>query len=476
METFDFAILGAYLVLLGGMTWYLRRTGTGSADFFLAGRSMGALPIGISVMVTTFSAVNYLALPGEVSSHGLYVIASFPAFFLAAWPVAKYWIPLFHKLGVVSVYSFLEERFGLGVRLLCSGIFLAWRLFWMAVALYASCRIMSLITNIDFYMLLLVCGIGAAAYSAIGGMKAVIWTDALQFCVLFGSIAMGIAISCGGTGFWEMLSATGQLRPFHPIDWKYISPNPFERITLWSGLLGTFVSFLTRFGGDQMVMQRYLAAKSPEAAKRGLWINAAASTISMSMLALFGLALAVFARKNGLSSSMPPAKIISAMAECFPPGAAGLLAAGLLAATMSSIDSGLNSCSAALTVDFQERLKWKKIHPGLLTCLFAAPVIASAGIILPAMHSSQSLFAILNKSVNAMGTPLLMVMLCALFWKNVRPGAVFHGTISGMIITIASGILIKGIALHYYAVISLLASFTCTAAINTALRIIQKKQ
>jgi len=280
LYTADLAVLGAYLVLLCAITWHFRKQPEDHAGFFLAGRSVGAFPAGLSVMVTTFSAVNYLALPCEVASYGLYVLASLPAFFLAAWPITRYWMPFFQKIRAVSVYAFLEERFGLRVRILCSGLFLIWRLFWMAVTLYASCRIMSLLTGLDFLLLLLLSGIAAAIYSAVGGMRAVIWTDVMQFCVLFGSIVLGVILAWRGPDLLPVLQEAGKLKPFRPADWSFLSVDPQERITLWSGLIGTSVVFLTRFGADQMVMQRYLSAKDLRSARRSLWINAAASTVS----------------------------------------------------------------------------------------------------------------------------------------------------------------------------------------------------
>ena len=154
MQTIDYIILAIYIAVLCVISWIFRRVKKDSQDFFLAGRSLGMIPIGLSVMVTSFSAVNYLAMPGEIASQGLYMLASLPAFFLAAWPVAKYWMPRFLEMRPVSVYAFLEERFDGKVRLLCAVLFLAWRLFWMAVALYASCKIMHLLTGMGLLWLL----------------------------------------------------------------------------------------------------------------------------------------------------------------------------------------------------------------------------------------------------------------------------------------------------------------------------------
>ena len=101
----DYAVLLIYLLILLGIGWFFRSAGRDGTSFFLAGRSMGYFPIGLSVMVTTFSALNYLAFPGEVYGHGLYVLVSLPVFFLAAVPVVLIWMPFFHRMKLVSVYE-----------------------------------------------------------------------------------------------------------------------------------------------------------------------------------------------------------------------------------------------------------------------------------------------------------------------------------------------------------------------------------
>jgi Na+/proline symporter len=182
----------SYLIVVLGLGYFARCSGKGKSEFFLAGRSMSWFPIGLSVMVTIFSAVNYLAMPSEVFGYGLYVIAALPVFFLVAFPVTKIWMPFFHDMQLTSAYEYLEKRFDTKVRILGSVMFLFWRLFWMATALYAAGKVMGLITQINPAYLIIVCGLIATVYTTFGGIKAVMWTDVLQFFVLFGGIALGL--------------------------------------------------------------------------------------------------------------------------------------------------------------------------------------------------------------------------------------------------------------------------------------------
>lgn len=125
---------------------------------------------------------------------------------------------------------------------------------------------------------------------------------------------------------------------------------------------------------------------------------------------------------------------------------------------MSSIDSGLNSCSTSIIIDFQERFGLHKLSPKILTLILAVPIMASAAFLLPELNRDQTLFELISKSVNVIGTPLLAVMLCALFSKKVHREAVFYGTAAGIVLTLPITIFVKHIALHYYALLSLLAT------------------
>ena len=136
MNTADYAVLIIYLAGILALGLRFRMRGGTDGDFFLAGRRMGWFPIGLSVMVTVFSAINYVVLPNEVFGYGLYVIVAFPVFLLAAWPITKIWMPFFHSMELTSAYEYLERRFDGRVRSLASGIFILWRLFWMAMIAY----------------------------------------------------------------------------------------------------------------------------------------------------------------------------------------------------------------------------------------------------------------------------------------------------------------------------------------------------
>ena len=456
MGVTGYAVLLIYLLVLLGIGWRFRSAGKDETSFFLAGRSMGYFPVGLSVMVTTFSALNYLAFPGEVYQHGLYVLVSLPVFFLAAVPIAQIWMPFFHRMKIVSVYEYFEKRFDWRVRALASGLFVCWRLFWMAAALFASAQIMSRLTGFPLTAAILAGGVIAAVYTALGGMKAVMWTDVLQFFVLFGAIVLCVC-SCGFGAVFRIAAGEHRLIPWYPFDASFFSFDPRIRITFWSGLLGTFVMFLSRYGADQMVMQRYFSARDLRSARRGLWLNGIVSVLALGLLAVFGLSLYV---TEVLRSAEPGAvpdfmSAMTSMLRRLPPGMSGLVAAGLFAATMSSIDSGLNSCCAAYLTDFHAHFSGRKISVRGLTLAVGMLVTLLALTLIPLTARNHSLFAVINKFINALGSPLLAMMLLAMFSRKVNAEGMLLGGTAGFAASLAVSLTVHDLALHYYAVASL---------------------
>ena len=484
METLDIVILVIYLMLVLGIGWHAGRR-RGTEEYFLAGRSMGWLPVGLSIMVTSFSAINYAAIPTEVFSHGLSVTASFMVFFIVAWPISKIWMPYFHGMGLTSVYEFLERRFDWRVRTLASGLFIMWRFFWMATALYASAKIMSVITGWNLWILVLICGVVATAYTFWGGIRAVMWTDVLQFVVLFGGLIYIIIVIFHDNPSETMRLAyeSGSLKPFAPFDSSFLSFDPRVRMTLWSALVGVSVTFLARYGADQVVMQRYFTARDLLVCQRGIWINAVASFVTLGLLSLLGIALSATAYRNGMFRAEvwdglkdvqrqgAALKQLAVFVRGLPFGGCGLIFAGLLAATMSSVDSGINSCAAAYVTDFQKRLGWRGVSPKWLVLCIGIVCTALGTALIPTIGRSSSLFAIVNKVVNGLGSPLLCLMLLGMFGKGkFTSTGVLVGGVIGLIASLAISFFVKPLALQYYSAANLLATFAACVICSAIFR------
>ena len=480
MQNLDYLVFYSYLLVIIVIGVMMRRKQTTENEFFLAGRSLGWFPLGISIMVTMLTAVNFGAFPNEIFKNGCYVLVCLPIFFVVAFPIIKYFIPFFQKQKGSSAYAFLEETFDTKTRCLGSILFMFWRVVWMAVALYASGKFLSTVTGYKLEWLILVCGLITVTYTAFGGLRVVIWTDVAQFFVLFGGIVFALILVSGLTesGFFGIFTNAyehGVFRPAVPFDPEFFSFDPRVRTTLWSGAIGSLVAFLARYGSDQMVIQRYCAANSLEDARKGFLFNIFCMLFILTLLFIFGMAIHSYAVHTGiLGKYKEPMAYMAQLIKSLPFGATGLLAAGLLAATMSSVDSGINACSMTWTKDFYHRF-WRKsevsekqhIRYGVFfSVTIGILIILFAELMTVIFREDRSIFVIFNKVINSFGSPLLVLVILGMKKRRPNSNSVFWGVLSGALVSIACSLFIKELALHYYAVLNLAATFLLVYLIN----------
>jgi len=445
------AVVVIYLLAVTTIGFFFRDSNHDKNDYFLAGRSVHWIPVGISVMVTAFSTLNFVAVTAEVFSFGLYVLLAVPIFFLVYFPVSRIFLPKYSELKVTSAYELLEHRFDRKVRVAASSMFIVWKMIWMAVSLYAAGAALSAVSGYPIHWVIVVAGVVSLLYTANGGIKAVIVTDTLQFAVLFGGViaVIAVAFSQFDYSFSRILDSAVSIKalvPFSPFDSEILSPSWNVRISVWSTLLGVLVAFSARYGVDQVVVQRYFTAKSSADVKKSFMLNAASAVVVIILIAVFGVLVKIYAVENGLN--VKPLKAVALFLRTMPPVVSGMLVAGLMAAMMSSIDSGINSCATAFFTDiYKKDFSIKKARlvsaiTGLLVIVLALPV-----------GNLGSIFVTVNKVVNGMGAPLLALFLFAIFSK-IKAKAALRGFISGIVASIVVIAFVKGISLHYYAVIN----------------------
>jgi solute:Na+ symporter, SSS family len=451
-------IIVFYILMVTATGLFFAGRNESKKDYFLSGKSAGWGLVGISIMVTAFSTLNFVAVTAEVFSFGVYVLLSVPMFFIIYFPVSRWFFPFYRDLPIISAYQYLEIRFDKKVRVSASLMFIIWKMIWMSVSLYAAGAALSAVSGLSVNTVILVAGITSILYTVNGGMKAVMITDMFQFIVLFLGVCLILGVSYfsfeGGLGeVFSLAYSTGSLKPFAPFDTQIFSPHWSVRISIWSTILGTGIAFLARYGVDQVVVQRYLAAKSPDDIKKGFLLNAFAAVFVIVLIAVFGLFVKAYAVKNGIA--LPPLKTLALFMNSLPPGLAGLLSAGLLAAMMSSIDSGINSCATAFFTDIYPNFSKKRVKFSLNKAKIISAVIGliSVAFAFP-VPMLGSLFETVNKVVNGMGAPLLALFVAGMALKKVTAESAFYGFITGVIASILVIAFVDDISLHYYAVIN----------------------
>jgi len=299
----DVCILVAYLATLAGIGIYFCRRQFKLEDFFLARKGMTWLPIGLSLMAALNSGIDYLMLPSAVIKYGLVLLVVNLSWFLLYPYVFFITLPLYRRLEVYSAYEYLERRFNVGVRGLGAAIFMLWRIGWMATALYVPCLAISTATGRQDLLVPMIVTLGSLVtfYTMLGGIKAVIWTDVVQFCIMFLGLAGTIAIAWwhvpGGSD--EIVRsgwAAGSSQPPVPPPWL---PGFFGQVEHFFMIpvtaIGLFVSAMVgriaTYTGDQVMVQRFQTTRTIRDARQGFLITAVSDAIWMMALALVGISL-----------------------------------------------------------------------------------------------------------------------------------------------------------------------------------------
>ena len=262
LRPFDMACFVGYMLLLIGVgVWFMRRQ-KGLKSYLLADQDIHWIIVAISVLAALFSGITYLGAPTEAYYNDLSYLLMIGSFFIATPVTTLVFLPFFRRLNLYTAYEYLGRRFNQRLRLLASALFIIRVSFYLALAVYAPSLAIVEITGWPLWLSVVLTGLAATLYTTLGGMKAVIWTDSLQFLVLCGGIVLilGFAIASVPGGLpeaWRLADEAGKTRVFH------LEFDPTIRITLWGALLGGTCHNLIQMVTDQISVQAaHLTAKS----------------------------------------------------------------------------------------------------------------------------------------------------------------------------------------------------------------------
>jgi SSS family solute:Na+ symporter len=480
MTPLDWAVIAAYMLGMVGVGWYYSRQVSTTDDYMLGGRNMRPWAVGLSLFATLLSTISYLAWPGEIIRHGPMMLASLLAYPFIAWVVGWFFIPYFMKLNATSAYEILEARLGLSVRMLGSFFFLLMRLLWMAVIIYATTdKVLIPLSGLDPSAAPWVCavlGIITVAYTSMGGLRAVVFTDVIQTAILFAGAILAmivVTVKLGGVAAWW------------PTEWNphwqepTLGYDPQARVTLWGAFLATFTWHVCTAGSDQMAVQRYLATRDARAARRMFNVSLLMGGLVFVFLSFLGFALLAYFRLHPemLAAGQTIEKNADQLFPQFivfglPAGISGLVVAGLLAAAMSSLSSGLNSSCSVLAVDFIGRFRGRNgAAAGDIDQVKLARVISLAiGAVVVLLSSfvalvQGNLLEIAHKVVNLLVAPLFGLFFMAMFVRWATAFGTIVGAVCGVLVVGAINYWeeltgVKGISFLWAMPLSLLAQTT----------------
>jgi sodium-coupled monocarboxylate transporter 8/12 len=443
LHLLDVVIIVVYLLgtIAIGLLFGGRQKDTG--DYFTAEgqltRLFDSILVGLSIAATFFSGISFLAYPSVVYQGELGILVGLVSFPIA-WAILRFWfLPRYLSSGAKQPYDQIEERFGYPVRATAAGMFILLRVGWMGTLIYAPTVALMAAGRLGpgwFWPIVLIVGLSCTFYATVGGIRGVIATDAIQFLV----IIVGILLTIGYVllhlpaplgQVWSNLGAAGRLKWFNP------SFDLRQPMTLWAVLIGFTTANLAVYMADQMSLQRYLAAGTVRSARRAFEVNLIGVVIVIVMLAVVGLALSAwYAAVHDPALPTAPDNVFPYfIASQLPTGVVGLILAAILAATMSSMTSGINALAGTLTLDFRERLR-----PGTSSrdqMRFARAATLVLGIIATLMAGLVghlgSIFDIAQILLGVFLGPLLACIVLSVSSLRVRGGAVIAGMVLGCV-------------------------------------------
>ncbi|XP_065285805.2 sodium-coupled monocarboxylate transporter 1-like isoform X2 [Dermacentor albipictus] len=429
----------------------------GTSEAFLGGRSLGALPLSLSVLASLVTAVGVVGLTAHFYRYGLHLLwASITVFCLVPF-IARVVVPVIYRLRVTSVFEYLRLRFGNKVGVTACACYFVLNQMQGAISIFAAGVAVSMSFHLPLVWSCVAIGFAGTLYTAMGGLRAVVWADAVQG-VLILVCPMTILVKILYDSVYDAsANASAARRPFGDIDLKpYIFRASLDFTTdenVWACSVGLLAGHIYRMGMDQMVVQRYAAARSLPEAQRTVMAGSVLLVVSTSFLAVVAMALVYWYRDCDpiLSGTIHkieqliPLYVHTRLSGI--PGFSGLFLTGVVSATLSTVTSAVNSLAATAYVDMmapymkiEERwvnviTKGLAFASGLLMTLLALaiPYIGSAVRVFMVMHSSASgpfigiyLLALAFPWANTKGV-MVSASLTMAFQLWVLTGKLFNG-------------------------------------------------
>uniref|UniRef100_A0A480SDW5 Sodium-dependent multivitamin transporter n=1 Tax=Sus scrofa TaxID=9823 RepID=A0A480SDW5_PIG len=448
-STADYVVFVLLLVLslIIGLYHAYRGWGRHSiGQLLLADRKMGCLPVALSLLATFQSAVAILGVPSEIYRFGTQYWFLGCCYFLGLLIPAHVFIPIFYRLHLTSAYEYLELRFNKAVRVCGTVTFIFQMVIYMGVVLYAPSLALNAVTGFDLWLSVLTLGIVCNIYTALGGLKAVIWTDVFQTLVMFlGQLAVIIVGSAkvGGLGHvWDVASQHGLISGIE------LDPDPFVRHTFWTLAFGGVFMMLSLYGVNQAQVQRYLSSHTEKAAVLSCYAVFPCQQVVLCMGCLIGLVMFAYYQEYPMSpqqmQAAPDQLVLYFVMDLLRalPGLPGLFVACLFSGSLSTISSAFNSL-ATVTMEDLIRPWFPHFSEARATMLSRIIAFGYGLLCLGMAYISSQMGPVLQAAISIFGMvggPLLGLFCLGMFFPCANPPGAIVGLLAGLVMAFWIGI------------------------------------
>ncbi|MGN6367190.1 MAG: sodium:solute symporter family transporter [Phycisphaerae bacterium] len=454
----DGGIVGVYFAIVTVVGFLVHRNG-GTKEYFLGGRSMPTWAVSVSLVATMLSVVTFIGVPAAVFGSGgdlSYLVLNIGGF-IAVVVVGFLFVPRLYRAGTVTIYGYLGQRFGEGAQVAVSGAFIVGRFLSSGARLFVASLPLCLLlwgakTPSFGQMVGAFCLIGlvGTVYATVGGVRAVVWVDVIQFLIVVGTAVVSICflLQRNHLDFAGMVDGLRNGPGGDKLRLWDFALDPGKPYTVWAAVFGVTFSMAAAYGVDQDLAQRFLITKS---ARKGAVSVIASQFIGIVVVSLFlaiGLLLYLFytpeivgrvhvAPPVGEEATVYPWFLIHE----FPTGLAGLAIAGFFAIAQGSLDSAMNALASSVVADLWIPLRRRAGHDveegkaskvtvagvGVLMCLFA---VLCACLYDPGAHTLLDF--VLGLMTFALAG-MLGVFLTALFTGRGNSWSVVMGLVAGAV-------------------------------------------
>jgi SSS family solute:Na+ symporter len=448
LTNIDFTIIVCYLLFVVLLGFYFGKKHEDAEDYFLAGRTLTWPLIGFSLFASNMSSNSLVGLAGAGYNDGFSVYSYEWMAVLILIIFAVFFLPFYLKNKIFTIPEYLEKRYSYAVRAYASGIAVILNILVdIAATLYAGGVVINMIfPDIPLSYIIVGLAIIAGIYTISGGLAAVVYTDAVQAIILIFGSAMITYFAWDAAGGWDEVAKITD-----PSHFNIIKPIDDEAMPFPSLFTGVLIIGFYFWGTNQYITQRTLAAKN---IRQGQWGAMFAGFLKLSILFImvfpgaFARVLYPSAGVNGegqalatsLSGELIKMDAIypSLLFDFLPVGIIGIVLAGLIAAMMSSLDSGLNSVSTLITMDFYKKIKPNSSPQSLMKVgrIITAVVMILAVLWAPQIGEFTKLWDYLQQTLAWFSPPVVALFVGGIFWKRSNTKGALACVVVGLIITV----------------------------------------
>ena len=464
---------------------FLSRGQKNKKDYYLGGNDLGAWSVAISTLATQCSTNSLLGAPAFVAfaaGGGLLWLQYELALPLAMIGLILFMLPLFRALKIISVYNYLEQRFNYATRLSLSILFQFLRAFSTGVTVYGISLVLVSCLDIPFWVAALGLGIVTVIYDMFGGMKAVVYSDVIQMCILFASILLAIFFAVDLIGGWGALFELTPKERLVALDFQSHGWGDGKDYAFWPMLFGGLFLYMSYYGTDQSQVQRELSTKTIDDTNKSLFLNGLLRFPLVVSYCVLGICLAAFAVKfPEFIESLPQTDsgqrnfnmaVPQFVLQNFPPGLVGLVMVGLFAAAMSSLDSVINSLSALTLRDIVQRTfikdmtnKQEVVWSRLLTLFWGTLCVGFAFVV---EGIDASIIVAVNKIGSLSNGSILGVFLLGLLTRRGNSTGALVGLVAGVLVNLVLWIQFPQVSWLWWNVWGFFVAFLVGMAVSKA--------